>query len=443
MLTLTNTQTRTKEYFEPQGDTVTLYVCGVTPYDYSHIGHARCYVTFDLLVRVLKMLGHRVTYVRNFTDIDDKLLKRAEKEHGNVMAYPKLSETFMASFHEDMKALNCLVPDAEPTVTGHMPAIISFISELIDAGKAYVVGHDVYFSVPSFEQYGALSGRKLDEMVMGSRVEVSKKKRNPADFALWKGNDEGQFWDAPWGHGRPGWHIECSALARKYLGETIDIHGGGMDLIFPHHENELAQSESLHNLPFARYWVHNALVTLGDEKMSKSLGNIFLIREVLKQYDPMVLRYYLLQHYYRGPLSFSLVHLDGAQRAYERIVDAVGSADAASVSITQEKGSSELWASLRGALCDDMNTPKFLALIFENFAQIKESPAVAAEVKALFTQVLGLTCAPLTEEVVTPEIEALLAEREEARVAKDWARADAIRDKLKALGYKAQDKKLD
>lgn len=449
-LELTNTLTKKKEVFAPlEGNTVKVYGCGVTPYDYSHIGHGRTYVSIDLLVRFLRYCGYDVTYVRNITDIDDKLLKKGE-EAGDVMLYKQIAEKFTKSYQKEMAALNCLVPDAEPKVTESIDAIIRFIEQLVIAGKAYVVDGDVYFDVSSYKSYGRLSGRNIDELQAGARVKVDERKKNPADFALWKGaplregtalresDDKKLFWDAPWGHGRPGWHIECSVMAKEFLGETIDIHCGGADLIFPHHENERAQSESLHQKTFARFWMHNAFLNIDKEKMSKSLGNILSLKEIFEKHDPMVLRFYFLQHQYKTPIEFNFEMLHSAGCAYKRLVQIFNP--------IQAKKSDEcaLVKELCAALSDDLNTPKMLGILFENLSEIKTDQVCAASVKSFLQEVLGLTFAPLAEECVeiTPHIKELLEKREKARAEKNWAVADKIRDELEALGYKVQDKKL-
>lgn len=440
-LQLTNTLTKKKEVFEPlEEGKVKLYGCGVTPYDYSHIGHGRSYVFVDLLTRFLQFIGYDVSYVRNVTDIDDKLINKAEKA-GDIMGYKALAEKFTELYRGEMDRLNCLPPKVEPLVTEHIKEIVEFIEGLIAAGKAYVVDNDVYFDVESFgEEYGKLSGKKLEDLQAGARVAVDERKKNPADFALWKGNDKELFWESPWGHGRPGWHIECSALAKAYLGESLDIHCGGMDLVFPHHENERAQSEALHGKIFTRYWVHNALLNIDKQKMSKSLGNILSLKEIFEKYDPMVLRYYFLQHHYRTPIDFSFELLKSAQVAYKKLIHCFEGTEGDSTA-------EELLPAVQemvNALSDDLNSPKALGIVFEHLQEVRENKTLRIQVKSFLQGVLGLTLTPLQEEVVelTPEIRALIKEREEARGEKNWAKADEIRDQLKALGYEVQDKKL-
>ncbi len=442
-LKLTNTLKRKKENFKPlKNDNVSMYVCGITPYDYSHIGHGRCYVNFDLLFRLLKFLGYNVNYVRNFTDIDDKILKKALITN---LEYQEIANKFIKHFHEDMFSLNCLEPTKEPKVTENIGSIIKFIKELIDKGYAYKVNNDIYFETGKFANYGKLSGKNLDELQAGARVEVNLDKINPADFVLWKGNDKEEFWRAPWGYGRPGWHIECSVLAKDFLGDSIDIHGGGQDLIFPHHENEIAQSESLTSKQFAKYWIHNAFVNIDKEKMSKSSGNILTLQEIFKKYDPMVLRFYFLQHQYKTPIEFSFESLKAARTAYKKLIMAFEKVDDEPFRVTTIESKKDVTTMILKSLCDDLNTPKALGIIFENLDKIKKDPETAQTVKFILTNIFGLTLESLKEKEVkiTPEIEELIKKREQARENKDWKLADQIRDKLVELGFKVQDKKLN
>lgn len=453
MITLTNTLTGVKEPFKPLQSrynnsvpmtSVRLYVCGITPYDYAHIGHGRVYVCFDVLYRLLTYLGYDVTYCRNFTDIDDKIIRKAEQTCGSSVCYRDITQRYMNAFHEDMKALNCLAPTYEPCVTDNIDVIIAFIKGLVDAGKAYVVNGDVYFAIDQFPAYGALSKHKLEDLRAGARVEVNENKRDPLDFALWKAEPEGMFWQSPWGYGRPGWHIECSALAHKFLGDTIDIHAGGLDLVFPHHENEKAQSEALLNVPFVRYWMHNGFVRINEEKMSKSLGNFFTLRDVFKQVDPMVVRFYLLSHQYRTPLDFSFEGLQVADKTYRklcRVLEHVPNDDA---SVTpQEYNRVSLVQEMLDFLCDDLNTPGMFGVLFGALHTLSQDQNVARAAKGFIQRVLGLTLAPLPEHevIITPAIQQLLDEREQARAARDWARADQLREQLRTLGVQVQDKK--
>ncbi len=442
MLTLYNTLTDRAETFKTYDDKVSLYVCGVTPYDYAHLGHGRVYVTFDTLYRLLKFLGYSVSYCRNFTDVDDKLINRADKELNDSTQYILLANRFIESFHEDMKALNCVSPEFEPRVTTHIGPIIKFIEGLVASGKAYVtILGDVYFSIAQFPEYGKLSKRDIADLKAGARVSVREDKQDPLDFALWKYTQKEPGWQSPWGFGRPGWHIECSAMSKEYFGETIDIHAGGMDLIFPHHENEIAQSEGLHNKPFARYWMHNAFVRINAEKMSKSLGNFLTLKEVCTRYNPMVVRYYYLQHHYRSPLDFTHDDLTSASKSYQRLCIFFDPIKQASIEEIHASDSA-LIASCIAALCDDLTVAKFFGLLFEHLNTM--GPNEAALIKGLLTSVLGLSMVPLVKEevVITPEIQELLDAREAARKAKDWALADALRDRLREFGIEVKDTKL-
>lgn len=443
-LYLTNTLTGVKTEFEPiKSSNVQMYVCGITPYDYAHIGHARCYVTFDLLFRVLKALGYGVTYIRNFTDIDDKLISRAARELGNPFAYRTVADKFITAFTEDMAQLHCLPPAHEPRVTQTIPEIIEMIQLLINQGHAYVVGNDVYYDVKTFSRYGLLSKRNLLQQVAGARVDIDDRKRSPYDFALWKGEKEGTYWQSPWGYGRPGWHIECSAMAKKHLGTTIDIHGGGMDLIFPHHENEIAQSEGASKATFSRYWVHNAFVRIDREKMSKSLGNFFTIRQVLNHFDAMVLRYYLLNHNYTIPLDFAWQDLESHQKAYERLVKMLQDVDTNGVTLENALAHPVI-ARMFKVVCDDLNGAGMFGIIFEHAKDIEQDSAFAGFVKYFLQHIMGLSLQPLQHKAVpmTPEIEALMQARAVARSRRDWSTADKIRDQLKVLGVEVHDSKM-
>lgn len=438
-LMLTNTLSGKKELFEPRNpNSVLMYVCGVTPYDEAHIGHGRCYVTFDVLFRLLQQLEYEVTYARNFTDVDDKLLNRAEKELGDRMRFGEVAQHYIDSFTDDMEKLNCMKPTVEPRVTQVIPDIIRFVQGLIDKGHAYAVGGDVYYAVRSFPDYGKLSRRTLDDLQVGARVEVNDKKRDPLDFALWKGEPAGSFWHSPWGYGRPGWHIECSAMASKFLGAHIDIHGGGMDLIFPHHENEIAQSEGLFGPRFARYWVHNAFVQVNKEKMSKSLNNFFTLKQVFEQFDPMVVRYYYLNHNYTNPLDFSFEGLQVAEKNYRRLCTLFS--DACSADAFDQ---SPIAMLMLDKLCDDLNGAGLFGVLFEQWEDIKNNESELSAVKALLQDLMGLTLLPLPESqvAITPEIQALLDAREKARQDKDWKKSDELRDQLRQLGIEVQDRK--
>lgn len=439
MLLLTNTLSGKVEPFNPSTTSrATLYVCGITPYDYAHIGHGRCYVTFDILYRLLRTLYPNVIYCRNFTDIDDKILHKAEQELHNKYNYRQISEKFIMAYHEDMQQLNCISPTYEPRVTETIPEIIALIEQLIANGYAYQVDGDVYYRVTKFSTYGALSKRNIDDLQVGARVEVNEKKENPLDFALWK-QDEG-FWQSPWGIGRPGWHIECSAMAQKYFGASLDIHGGGMDLIFPHHENEIAQSEGAHGCKFAHTWIHNAFVRINKEKMSKSLGNFFTLRDVFAKYDPMVIRYYILQHHYRSPLDFAFEDVDAAQKAYHKLCKAftaIATQEHTLTTVSQHP----LAQQMLKFLYQDLNTPGVLGVVFENLTATASELAI---LKLILQQILGLTLEPIQEGVITitSEIQALIDERNAARASKDWATSDRLRDQLMKLGIDVKDNKL-
>lgn len=442
MLHITNTKTGKKELFEPQNkNKVNLYVCGITPYDFAHIGHGRCYVMFDLLYRLLSFSGYDVSYCRNFTDIDDKILRKAEEQFGDRSRYREISEKFIAAYHEDIKKLNCHEPDKEPKVTEFIDEIIAFVQGLIDKDAAYAVSGNVYFRVRSFKNYGMLSKQNIDDLRSGARIEVSDEKEDSLDFALWKSDDSKAAFDSPWGSGRPGWHIECSAMARSYFNETVDIHGGGMDLAFPHHENEIAQSESLYPAPFVNYWMHNAFVRINKEKMSKSLGNFFTLREVFDQFDPMVIRFYFLKHYYRAPIDFAFDDIKAVEVTYKRLVNAFKDIDAAVIDL--EILLKNRWVKkIVSFLEDDLNSSGAFGVIFEAL----NSDATNEEksgLKTCIVNLFGLTLEPLFEKKVdiTPEIQKMIDEREQARKDKNWKKSDELRDALGALGVDIRDSK--
>jgi cysteinyl-tRNA synthetase len=440
MMLCTNTLTGKKEELVINKQ-VKMYVCGVTPYDNAHVGHGRCYVAFDVVQRMLRHFGADVVYCRNFTDIDDKIMHRAEKELGDRLRYREIADRYIESFSKDIATLNCEVPQIEPRVTDNIPQIIQFIEELIAAGYAYQSGNDVYFRIESDPDYGKLSKQKIEDLHAGARIDICEKKENPLDFALWKGEPEGEFWSSPWGYGRPGWHIECSVLARLFLGEHIDIHGGGLDLIFPHHENEIAQSESLFGAPFSRMWMHNGMVNSNKEKMSKSLGNFFVLHDLFNHFDPMVVRYYFLTHHYRMPIEFSFEGLQSAQKSYERLIRLFNQ-DYSDVDVSDHK--SDITAQMTDFLRDDFNTPGLLGVIFENINTIAQNKHELAAVKNLLVTVLGLplTELPVKEVVITSEIQNLIDARNKARQEKDWARADELRDQLQKLGFDVHDGKI-
>jgi len=451
MLKIHNSLLRDKQVFAPiEPGLVRMYVCGMTVYDYCHLGHARVLVVFDMVARWLRASGYRVVYVRNITDIDDKIIRRAKEGGETIQA---LTNRFIAYMHEDASALGVQKPDHEPRATQYVTAMQRLIAALEKNGYAYVAANrDVCYSVRKFEGYGRLSGKSLEDLRAGERVDVMEGKHDPLDFVLWKHAKEGEpdeaRWDSPWGSGRPGWHIECSAMSSELLGPHFDIHGGGQDLQFPHHENEIAQSEGAHGCRFVNYWMHNGFVRVDDEKMSKSLGNFFTIREVLKKYDAEVVRFFILRAHYRSPLNYSDAHLDDARGALTRLYTALKGVAPESAKI--DWGDPHA-AKFREAMDDDFNTPEAVAILFElaNEVNRSQSPAAACQLKAL-GGVLGLlerdpvaflqgaTAADGRPDMVA--IEARIAARISAKKAKDYAEADRIRAELLAEGIVLEDK---
>lgn len=453
-----NTMTRKKEVFEPlESGKVTMYVCGPTVYDLIHIGNARPLIFFDTVRRYLSLF-YDVRYVVNFTDVDDKLIRRAEETGRTV---PELAEENIAEFFKDAEALKVPRATLHPRVTENMDEIIAFIADLEKAGYAYESGGDVYFRTTKFPEYGKLSHQQLDELQFGKRVEVDERKEHPQDFVLWKAAKPGEIsWPSPWGEGRPGWHIECSAMARKYLGDTIDIHGGGMDLTFPHHECEIAQSESLTGKPFARYWMHNAFINVNNEKMSKSLGNVVNARELVNRHTPEAIRYLMLATHYRNPLNFTEEGLAQAQSGVDRIANCRNNlkhmlknipADADDGE-SMDGGAMQRLEAIRdkfyAKMSDDFNTPDAITAMFElvheansAMASPSVSPALLRRMDGLFQEmdgILGILPAE-TEELLDEEIEKLIQERTEARKAKNFQRADEIRDLLNERGIVLED----
>lgn len=444
MIVFTNTLTQKKENFVTQDNQkVFMYVCGITPYDYAHIGHGRCYTTFDLLYRMLTFSGFHVTYARNFTDIDDKIIKRAEQELQDPNRYLEITKRYIAAFERNMHSLNCITPQHEPRVTEMIPQIIAFTQGLIDNGTAYEKDGSVYFRVSTFQDYAKLSKQNLADLHAGARVQVDECKENPLDFALWKADAVVGF-DSPWGKGRPGWHIECSAMAQDIFKTTLDIHGGGMDLIFPHHENEIAQSQSLYKRPFVRYWIHNAFVRINKEKMSKSLGNFFTLNDIFEQFDPMVLRFYFLKNHYRNPLDFSFHDLESAQTTYKRLINFFNDVDEKSIHDPALVHKNLIVSDMMRYLQDDLNTSGAFGILFEKLDILTDDAHAKAIVKYFLVHVFGLTLRPIKEKTVeiTPEIQKLLADRDQARKDKNWALSDQIREKLVALGVDVHDKKM-
>jgi len=439
-----NTLTRKKELFEPMlPGKVGIYVCGVTVYDYCHVGHARVMVVFDIINRWFKQSGYDVNYVRNFTDVDDKIIKRAN-ERG--IAIDTLTSEMIAAFHQDADALGCLRPEHEPRATAHMDEMISMIQALVEKEHAYVSeSGDVLYAVREFENYGQLSGKNIDDLESGSRVDVDQTKRDPLDFVLWKmAKADEPGWDSPWGLGRPGWHIECSAMSCSHLGDTFDIHGGGMDLKFPHHENEIAQAQAANGGGFARYWLHNGFVNINAEKMSKSLGNFFTIHEVLERFDPEVLRMFMLGTHYRSPLDFSDQALDVAKTGLDRLYETKKRlSDLAAVS-------GELPEKFISSMNDDFNTPEAVAEMFECSRAINKGIDSGDDITTLAAQfhamadMLAVLQQPAEAwfqggDADAEAIEALITERNEAKKSRDFARADAIRDELAGQGIVLED----
>ena len=465
-----NTMTRSKETFVPvtPGE-VKMYVCGVTPYNHPHIGNARPFVTWDVVCRFLRHTGYRVNLVQNFTDVDDKIINSS---NGEGIAWNVLADRYIDAYFEVMDALHVQRADIYPRVSDHIEDIIAMISTLIEKGHAYELDGDVYYKVESFERYGALSGRTLEDMEAGARVEVDDRKENPMDFALWKRvKPEEPSWPSPWGDGRPGWHIECSAMSQRYLGEEFDFHGGGSDLIFPHHENEIAQSEGCtgHH-PAVRYWLHNGFVTINQEKMSKSLNNFFLVRDILAEYSPDALRYFLLSTHYRSPLDFSDERLDEANRSLERISTAIenllylekfeeGICDEATAALL--KNAEALQEEYESAMCDDFNTALAGSAIFGLAKEIniyyqtvqngngtvcRETLGKIKDIFKFMTDVLGIledVWNGSPDAAGAAEFDALMQViievRREIREAKNWAAADSIRNRLAEIGIVIED----
>ena len=449
-----NTLTRKKEPFIPlEEGKVKMYVCGPTVYNYIHIGNARPAIVFDTVRRYLEFRGYDVHYVSNFTDVDDRLIKAA-KELGEEV--PVISERFIQAYFEDIDALGCSHADVHPRVTENMDTIIAFIEKLIEKGHAYESDGDVYYRTRSFPDYGKLSHQSIDELKSGARIEVGEKKEDALDFALWKAAKAGEIsWDSPWGKGRPGWHIECSAMARKYLGDTIDIHAGGQDLTFPHHENEIAQSEALTGKPFARYWLHNGYINIDNEKMSKSLGNIVLVHDIIERHDPQVLRFFMLSVHYRHPINYSEELLANAKAGLERIKTSYQNVkhrleSSANLAEDDEKWLEQVRSLHRQfieAMDDDFNTANGISVLFELSKQanyyLRGKNTTETVLRAFmkeFETISGVLGLKLEEEVLLDEeIEALIEKRNEARKARNFQLADEIRDKLKSMNIILED----
>lgn len=450
-LALYSTLSKTKEAFQPlEGKKVRLYVCGMTVYDFCHIGHARVMVAFDVIARWLRHSGYELTYVRNITDIDDKIIRRANE---NGEPFNALTERMIAAMHEDEARLNVLRPDQEPKATDHIAGMHQMIQTLIDKGYAYAPGNgDVYYRVGKFEGYGKLSRKKIEDLRIGARIEVDESKEDPLDFVLWKGAKPGEpSWESPWGAGRPGWHIECSVMSTCCLGETFDIHGGGPDLVFPHHENEIAQSEAATGKLYAKHWMHAGAVRVDGEKMSKSLGNFFTIREVLEKYHPEVVRYLLVSSHYRSPINYSEDSLKEARGALERFYHALKG-----LPVAEAAGGEDFVQRFNAAMDDDFNSPEACAVLFEMTREVnrlrESDPAAAAGLAARLKSLASLLGVLQLEpeaflqagaegKVDAAQVEALIAARLQARTDKNWAESDRIRDQLTAMGVVLEDSK--
>ncbi|MDD4179324.1 MAG: cysteine--tRNA ligase [Candidatus Margulisbacteria bacterium] len=464
-LKIYNTLTRQKEEFQPlNSPKVGMYVCGITPYDETHLGHGRAYVTFDVIKRYLEFLGYEVNHVQNITDVDDKIIKKSKVKSQN---YQKIVEEYTKSYFEVMDKLNVKRANIYPKATEHVPEMVKWIGGLVDRGYAYQLEDGVYFEVDKFEGYGKLSGKKKEEQEPGARVKVESSKKNPLDFALWKKAKPGEpSWPSPWGEGRPGWHIECSVMSTKYLGEQFDIHGGGMDLEFPHHENEIAQTEALTGkIPWVKYWVHNGFVNINKQKMSKSLGNFFTLRDIFEKFDPMVIRFFLLMTHYRSPINYSDGEIESVREAFGRIQKFIQDI-AFLISKTTESAPeieirdiNEDMISFRdkfsAAMDDDFNTAGAIAAIFDMIKYCRKTlDEGEAERECLemmkksvidLCEVLGLKLESRASAVErgTQEIDVLIAEREEARKNKDFKKADQIRDEINALLKKTNSSIVD
>lgn len=452
---LYNTLTRSKEEFVPLKDgEVTMYSCGPTVYNYFHIGNARPFIIFDVLRRFLKYMGYQVKFVQNFTDIDDKMIKRAREEGKTVF---EVAEQFIQEYYVDAHGLGIQDASITPRATENINVIIALIETLMRKGYAYEVDGDVYFKALQFDGYGKLSGRNPEDLEAGARISVDERKENAMDFALWKAQKPGEpAWDSPWGKGRPGWHIECSAMATHYLGDTIDIHSGGQDLIFPHHENEIAQSEAATGKPFARYWVHNGFININNEKMSKSKGNFFTVRDIVKHYNYEVIRFFMLSAHYRSPINFSDMLLEQAKSGLNRIYESRDNLVFLLSNTKQEgmepdvvKKLQEYRERFRTAMEDDLNTADALGVIFELVREINSTfPAgskagkgtmeKALEILTELTGVLGVLN-DKEEEKTDGRVKELIEERQKARAEKNYQRADEIRDQLKEMGIELQD----
>ena len=454
---LYNTLSRTKEEFQPLNDkVVNMYVCGPTVYNYIHIGNARAFIVFDTVRRYLEYKGYKVNYVQNFTDIDDKIIKRAQEEN---VTTKELAEKYIHEYFKDADNLGIKRATVHPKATEHIEDIVKFIKILIDKGYAYVVNGNVYFETAKFKDYGKLSHKNIEELQAGARIEINEEKKNPLDFVLWKAQKPGEpAWDSPWGRGRPGWHIECSVMSTKYLGKTLDIHAGGPDLIFPHHENEIAQSEALYGQQFSKYWMHIGYLNINNEKMSKSKGNFFTVREITEKYHPEVLRLFMLMAHYRNPINFSLDLMDQANSAYERLLNAMANLKHL-LTVCKERELNEeekrivekfeeYKKEFEEAMDDDFNTADAISVLFEmaKTANInlsgnssKELVKYILDMFLKLSEILGLFYRSVKTDIDDEEILALIEKRQQARKEKNWKLADEIRDRLREKGIILED----
>ncbi|ULO08071.1 cysteine--tRNA ligase [Paenibacillus sp. 19GGS1-52] len=456
-LQIYNTMTRSKEQFVPlESGKVKMYVCGPTVYGYMHIGNARPVIVFDMIRTYLEQLGNEVRYITNFTDVDDKLIRKAEEMKTTVA---KVSEIFIDAYREDIEGLGVKPATMNPRVTESMDLIIEFIKELVDKGFAYESGGDVYFHTSKFPEYGKLSGQNLEELQFGIRIDVDSRKEKPEDFVLWKAAKPGEIhWHSPWGEGRPGWHIECSAMVREFLGETIDIHGGGQDLQFPHHECECAQTEVLTGKPMSNYWMHNGFINIGDEKMSKSLGNGLLVKDIRQRFKAGTIRYFMLSTHYRNPLNFTQDSLISAEKSVERIslaesnvkhrLELAEAGPQGDESPQIKEKLSAIMANFHAKMQDDFNTPDAITAVFDWVSltnlTLTDNAAAPGDLAALLEAYAEMNALlRLTDEqekeVASEEIERLIAERVEARANKNWSRSDEIRDELSGMGILLED----
>jgi cysteinyl-tRNA synthetase len=424
---------------------ITMYACGITPYDFAHIGHGRCFIVYDVLVRIVRFLGYEIQYCRNITDIDDKIVAKSYNEFQNGLHCQEISQRYYKFFIQNLDALGCLRPNSEPRVTQYIDKIIDFILKLIKKGYAYESQGNVYYDVLKFDSYGQLSKRNLTEQCCGARVAINEEKKHPFDFALWKKEDQDPLWDSPWGKGRPGWHIECSVMAKENLDDTIDIHGGGMDLLFPHHENERAQTEGLTGKQFVSIWMHTAFVKINKEKMSKSLNNFITMNDFFEKFDPMVFRYYVLNNHYRSPLDFSWDDVEAFEKSYIKLINLFIDVPTPLV-LTPEMKYYLLVEELIDFICNDVNAGAIIGLLFKNIDNIQSDKTLASACKYIVINILGLSLKPIKRKnnynVNEDEIKFLIDERTEARKNKNFSKADEIRKKLEDMGVEIKDEKI-